>query len=139
MTALASNYLTPGARDEDWRFTPLNRLAGLHDGSAIAGTPMVRNVSENSGVLVSTISNNVPAKIVPTDVVALRTIENAADILKIDIPKDLSVAEPIFIDRTGSSANGATYERIMISVGAFSKATVIIQIVVPLIWLKMLK
>ena len=72
MTALASNYLTPGPRDEDWRFTPLDRLAGLHDGSAALGTPMVRNVSENSGVAVSTISNkNVPSKIVPTDAVAL--------------------------------------------------------------------
>lgn len=38
MTAIASNYLTPGPRDEDWRFTPLNRLAGLHDGSAVIGT-----------------------------------------------------------------------------------------------------
>ena len=45
MTAIASNYLTPGPRDEDWRFTPLNRLAGMHDGSAVTGTPMVRNVS----------------------------------------------------------------------------------------------
>lgn len=128
MTAIASNYLTPGPRDEDWRFTPLNRLAGLHDGSAVTGTPMVRNVSENSGVLVSTIPNqSVPSRIIPTDAVALRTIENATDILKIEISKETSVAEPIFIDRTGSSNVGANYERIIISVGAFSKATVIIQ------------
>ena len=86
MTALASNYLTPGPRDEDWRFTPLNRLAGLHDGSAVTGTPMVRNVSENSGVSVSTIPNeSVAAKIIPTDAVALRTLESATDILKIEI------------------------------------------------------
>jgi len=91
-----------------WRFTPLNRLAGLHDGSAVTGTPMVRNVSENSGVLVSTIPNqSVPSKIIPTDAVALRTIENATDVLKIEISKETSVAEPIFIDRTGSSNVGA--------------------------------
>ena len=92
MTALASNYLTPGPRDEDWRFTPLDRLAGLHDGSAVAATPMVRNVSENMGVKVSTISNkSVAAKIIPTDAVALRTLENAADILGLAVRENLKL------------------------------------------------
>ena len=33
MSALATNYLTPTGREEAWRFTPLKRLAGLHDNS----------------------------------------------------------------------------------------------------------
>ena len=31
MSALPTNYLTPTGREEAWRFTPLKRLAGLHD------------------------------------------------------------------------------------------------------------
>ena len=31
MSALTTNYLTPSGREEAWRFTPLKRLAGLHD------------------------------------------------------------------------------------------------------------
>lgn len=128
MTALASNYLTPQPRDEDWRFTPLARLAGMHDGSAKSVTQMVRTVSENQGVVVSVIPNKeVPAKILPSDVVALRTIENADNILKIEIEKEKLVTDPIFIDRTGSSNLGANYERIMILAAPFSRATVIIQ------------
>ena len=30
-------FEVPGGRDELWRFTPLKRLRGLHDGSARAG------------------------------------------------------------------------------------------------------
>ena len=29
-------FEVPGGRDELWRFTPLKRLHGLHDGSAVA-------------------------------------------------------------------------------------------------------
>ena len=39
MSALQSNLLelhTPNGREEAWRFTPLKRLAGMHDGSAKA-------------------------------------------------------------------------------------------------------
>ena len=39
MSALQSNLLelhTPNGREEAWRFTPLKRLAGMHDGSAQA-------------------------------------------------------------------------------------------------------
>ena len=29
--ALNTNYLTPTGKEEPWRFTPMNRLGGLHD------------------------------------------------------------------------------------------------------------
>ena len=35
MSVLTTNYLTPTGREEAWRFTPLKRLRGLHDGAAI--------------------------------------------------------------------------------------------------------
>jgi len=30
-SVLPTNYLTPTGREEAWRFTPLKRIAGLHD------------------------------------------------------------------------------------------------------------
>ena len=35
MSTLTTNYLTPTGREEAWRFTPLKRLGGLHDGTAV--------------------------------------------------------------------------------------------------------
>ena len=37
MSTLTTNYLAPSGREEAWRFTPLNRLAGILD----AATTMV--------------------------------------------------------------------------------------------------
>ena len=37
MSFLTTNYLTPTGREEAWRFTPLKRLRGLHDGTAVIG------------------------------------------------------------------------------------------------------
>jgi Fe-S cluster assembly protein SufD len=35
MSVLTTNYLTPTGREEAWRYTPLKRLRGLHDGAAV--------------------------------------------------------------------------------------------------------
>jgi Fe-S cluster assembly protein SufD len=49
MSSLQSNLLenhTPTGREEAWRFTPLKRLGGMHDGSA---TPVERNSLVSKG------------------------------------------------------------------------------------------
>ena len=42
-------FEVPGGRDELWRFTPLKRLRGLHDGSAPATGSALIEVSERPG------------------------------------------------------------------------------------------
>lgn len=43
-------FEVPHGRDEIWRFTPLRRLRGLHDGSARATGSATITVSERPGV-----------------------------------------------------------------------------------------
>src|ERR1700733_13672676 len=43
-------FEVPHGRDEMWRFTPLRRLRGLHDGSAPATATAKITVSEQAGV-----------------------------------------------------------------------------------------
>ena len=45
-------FEVPGGRDELWRFTPLKRLRGLHDGSAPATGESQIEISERAGVTV---------------------------------------------------------------------------------------
>ncbi|MGB8210750.1 MAG: Fe-S cluster assembly protein SufD, partial [Mycobacterium sp.] len=47
-------FEVPGGRDELWRFTPLRRLRGLHDGSAHATASAQITVGEQPGVRVET-------------------------------------------------------------------------------------
>ncbi|MBV8786916.1 MAG: Fe-S cluster assembly protein SufD, partial [Mycobacterium sp.] len=48
-------FEVPSGRDEIWRFTPLRRLRGLHDGSARANGKAQITVSEQPGVQVETV------------------------------------------------------------------------------------
>jgi len=58
MSVLTSNILVPHGREEAWRFTPLNRLKGLHDGSAAVAThrSLSLNSSAPSGVTFERVS-----------------------------------------------------------------------------------
>ena len=48
-------FEVPGGRDELWRFTPLRRLRGLHDGSAPRTAEAAIAVSEQPGVTVEKV------------------------------------------------------------------------------------
>ncbi|HZG89927.1 MAG TPA: SufD family Fe-S cluster assembly protein, partial [Pseudonocardia sp.] len=50
-------FEVPGGREENWRFTPLRRLRGLHDGAAFEGTAQVV-VSTGEGVTVETVGRD---------------------------------------------------------------------------------
>ncbi|ODR16637.1 hypothetical protein BHQ19_30810 [Mycolicibacterium porcinum] len=51
-------FEVPGGRDELWRFTPLKRLRGLHDGSAVANGHAGITVTERPGVTVETVGRD---------------------------------------------------------------------------------
>src|SRR3954454_1338454 len=48
-------FEVPHGRDEIWRFTPLKRLRGLHDGSAPATGSALIEVSERPGVTIESV------------------------------------------------------------------------------------
>ena len=51
-------FEVPGGREENWRFTPMRRLRGLHDGSAaLDGKPVV-TVTESPGATVETVGRD---------------------------------------------------------------------------------
>ena len=54
-------FEVPHGRDEMWRFTPLRRLRGLHDGSAPATGTAKITVSEQPGVQTETVRRGDPS------------------------------------------------------------------------------
>ena len=53
-------FEVPGGREENWRFTPLRRLHGLHDGSAALDAAPKVEVSGGEGVTVETVGRDDP-------------------------------------------------------------------------------
>lgn len=130
MTTLASNILenhTPTGREEAWRFTPLKRLAGLHDGSA---TPDARHSLTLKGAAASGVSftrGPITAASPSEDAIVNRIRNYTAEGAILAIEKNTVVAEPIFLNRNIGGLDTAELSRVQIRLGEHAKATVILE------------
>ena len=85
-------FEVPHGRDEIWRFTPLKRLRGLHDGSAPATGSAVIEVSECPGVTVETVrrgDERLGQAGVPADRVAAQAFSSFNSATIVTVPKDV--------------------------------------------------
>src|SRR6185369_15954647 len=90
-------FEVPGGRDEIWRFTPLKRLHGLHDGSAPATGSAAVEVSECAGVTVETVrrgDDRLGQAGVPADRVAAQAFSSFDSATIVTIPKNVACEQP---------------------------------------------
>jgi len=123
-------FEVPGGRDELWRFTPLKRLHGLHDGSAHATASATITVSERPDVRVETVrrgDERLGQGGVPADRVAAQAFSsfNAATI--VTVARDTQVAEPIEITVEGPGAGAVAYGHLQVRVEELAEAVVVID------------
>jgi Fe-S cluster assembly protein SufD len=123
-------FEVPGGRDELWRFTPLKRLRGLHDGSAVATGSGHIEVSECAGVTVETVrrgDERLGQAGVPADRVAAQAFSsfNSATIVTVD--KGAACEQPIEITVTGPGEGATAYGHLQVRVGELGEAVVIID------------
>ena len=123
-------FEVPGGRDEIWRFTPLRRLRGLHDGSARATGKAQISVSEQPGVRIETVrrgDDRLGRGGVPTDRVAAQAFSSFNSATLVSIDRDTQIAEPINITVTGPGAGAVAYGHLQISVAELGEAVVVID------------
>lgn len=128
MSALPTNYLTPSGREEAWRFTPLKRLAGLHDpATAVADRISIALLGEaRTGFTINKVkSAELPAKSNTDDAVIQRVRATASEVTHLQIAKEAIVSEPIILTRQAGTTS--EFSRTVITAGAHSKATVIVE------------
>jgi Fe-S cluster assembly protein SufD len=123
-----ADFPVPHGREEEWRFTPLERLRGLHDGTAEATGALRVEVAAPDGVAVQTVDRTDPrvgraGK--PVDRVAAQAFSAFEKASVVSIPKDTVLAEPIRIAVHGEG--GTVYSHQVVEVGAFAEAVVVID------------
>lgn len=124
-------FEVPGGRDELWRFTPLKRLRGLHDGSAVATGKAGITVTERPGVTVETVTRGderLGQAGVPSDRVAAQAFSAFESATVVTVARDTEVAEPIEIVVTGPGVDQVAYGHLQIRVEELSRAIVVVDL-----------
>jgi len=123
-------FEVPGGRDEIWRFTPLRRLRGLHDGSAHATGSAQITVSERPGVRVETVrrgDQRLGDGGVPTDRVAAQAFSSFNTATVVTVARDTQVADPVEVVITGPGEGAVAYGHLQIRVEELAEAVVVID------------
>jgi Fe-S cluster assembly protein SufD len=124
-------FEVPGGRDELWRFTPLKRLRGLHDGSAAASGTAAIEVTERPGVTVESVrraDERLGQGGVPSDRVAAQAFSSFNSATVVTVARNTEVAEPIEITVTGPGEGAVAYGHLQIRVEELSRATVVVDL-----------
>ena len=124
-----ADFPVPHGREEEWRFTPLERLRGLHDGTAVAtGEGVKVTVTAPDGVVVETVGRD-DARLgkagTPVDRVAAQAYSAFEQAGVVTVPKETVLTEPIRIAVHGEG--GVRYGHQIIELGAFAEAVVVID------------
>ncbi|MBH0121277.1 Fe-S cluster assembly protein SufD [Rhodococcus sp. NPDC003382] len=120
----------PGGRDEAWRFTPLRRLRGLHDGSAVASGTATVEVSEVEGVQVETVGRDderLGQGGVPFDRIAAQAYSSFESATVVTVGREVEVADPVTITITGPGEGQVAFGHLQLRLEPFAKATVILD------------
>jgi Fe-S cluster assembly protein SufD len=124
-------FEVPHGRDEAWRFTPLRRLRGLHDGSAVATGSATIEVRETPGVHVETVrrgDERLGAAGVPADRVAAQAFSSFDSATVVSVDKGAALKEPIEITVTGPGEGATAYGHLQVRAGELSRAVAVIDL-----------
>ena len=124
-------FEVPHGRDEAWRFTPLRRLRGLHDGTAVAAASAAIEVSADAAVRIETVQrgdDRLGAAGVPADRVAAQAFSTFREATVVTVPKGADIAEPITITVTGPGVGAVAYGHLQVRAEELSQATVVIDV-----------
>ncbi|WP_081633873.1 Fe-S cluster assembly protein SufD [Terracoccus sp. 273MFTsu3.1] len=117
----------PSGREEDWRFTPVKKLAGLLAEGATGSLDWSTSLPE--GVTTSTITSEQAQGLgilPPQDRAAVVAGAAAGGALLLDIPAEAELDEPVRLSLVGHGGE-PVHGHLVVRAGRFSKATVVVE------------
>ncbi|HZQ33461.1 MAG TPA: SufD family Fe-S cluster assembly protein, partial [Mycobacterium sp.] len=124
-------FEVPGGRDEIWRFTPLRRLRGLHDGSARATGSAQITVTGQPGVDVETVrrgDRRLGEGGVPADRVAAQAFSSFNSATLVTVQRGVVLPAPIDISITGPGEGATAYGHLQIRAEELAEAVAVIDL-----------
>ena len=127
------DFAVPAGREEEWRFTPLNRLRGLHKDAPFTGAVNV-TVEAAPEVTVDKLDLSERGRLAPSvlpflamDRVSARAYAAAVSATVISVPKEAVASTPTYVRVTGNGTDAAAAGHLIIDVQPYGRATVVID------------
>jgi Fe-S cluster assembly protein SufD len=119
-------FEVPGGREEDWRFTPMKRLRGLHTSAAATGTAAI----DLSGAMPHEFVRRGDARLgvagMPGDRVAAQAWCSFDEALLVTFPGDTK-SEPATVTVEGAGEGQVSYGHIQIRADQFAEAVLVLD------------
>ncbi|MGI5200968.1 Fe-S cluster assembly protein SufD [Spirillospora sp. CA-108201] len=124
-----ADFDVPTGREEEWRFTPLRRLRGLHNGTAEDGGKVLLEVEAAPEVTVETVGRDderLGRAYVPADRVSAQAWHSFTQATVVTVPKETVASAPTVLRLRGEDASAAAYGHTTVVLEPFAEATVVL-------------
>jgi Fe-S cluster assembly protein SufD len=111
-------FEVPGGREENWRFTPMKRLRGLHDGSAPATGEITLEADAAPELTIETVGR---------DDARLGQAGVPSDRIAVTVPKETKASKPSVLRIHGPGEDKVAYGHLQVRAEAFAEAVVVLD------------
>ena len=125
-----ADHPVPTGREEAWRFTPIKRLKGLHDGSFVAGGQATAHIQVPAEVDVQLVDRDDPrlgSIYTPNDRVSAQAWTSFSKAGVISVPAGAELDEPLVVTVSGDDSDTAEFNHLFVDIGANARATLVLQ------------
>jgi Fe-S cluster assembly protein SufD len=125
-----ADFPVPTGREEEWRFTPLRRLRGLHGDGELAPGKVTVAAGAAPGVAVELTRRGDPrlgVAFVPADRVSARAFASFDQATVITINDDPQRSAPTWVSVRGEDAAGAAFGHLVVNVKPNARGVVVLE------------
>ena len=125
LSRAVSDHAVPTGREEEWRFTPLDRLRGLHTGTLDLSSALDVSV-DAEGFAVEHVTPEDPrtgVTLVPTDIVSAQALAQSRDVVVLSLAAEALGRAHVILTGHGE----ASASHLVIEFAPFSRGTVILE------------
>ena len=116
-----ADHPVPTGREEAWRFTPIKRLRGLHDGSFVPGGRERVEVQAPQEVVVDVVDRSDPRLgriYIPNDRVAAQAWDSFEQARILSVPPGAELDQPVVVNVFGTGSEAAVFNHLVIDIGS---------------------
>ena len=125
-----ADFGVPTGREEEWRFTPLRRLRGLHGPDPLPVGKVRVTVDAGPQVTAELAQRGDPrvgTSFVPSDRVSARALAEFDAATVVTVPAEVESTEPTVISVRGQSAEGAVFGHTLVDVKPHARAVLVLD------------